>query len=93
MARAWNHKRSDRAASVQSRCGLGMMPTRPRSRRSASQQACSVGAPSVNPSVRSQQASQRNAKLASFRCNSRPRIDRARSKIVRFFVDVATYPI
>jgi hypothetical protein len=68
-----------RAASVQSRCGLGVMPTRPRSRRSASEQACSVGSPSVWPSVCSRQASKRSSKRASSRWTNRPRIDRASS--------------
>jgi hypothetical protein len=50
-ARVFAHPSSSRAVSVHRRWGFGMIPTRAKSKRSASQQACSVWSPSVRPSV------------------------------------------
>ena len=67
IARVCAHPSSARAASVHSLCGFGIMPTRPRSSRSASQHANSVGSPEVSPSVCSRHASNSKSNRASSR--------------------------
>ena len=67
------------AASVQSRLGCGVMPTRPRSSRSASQQVRIVTSGCVRSCVCPAQARWRSRNAGSGRSNSRPRSSRAYS--------------
>ncbi len=59
--------------------GAGIIPTRPRSRRSLSQHAWIVTSPSISPSEWATQASYRSAKSASGRSKRSPRSSAANS--------------
>lgn len=79
LARSCAQAISCRAASVPRRFGAGLIYTRPRSSRSASQQTRIVRSPFVWPSVWCRQASYRISNRGSSKCTSEPRSWRAKS--------------